>query len=369
MAVTAVVLPLRGTSLTFGVLTLDRPEALNSLNLDMVTTLHAQLSKWQGDQEIAFVIIQGQGERAFCAGGDITTLYKSLLSEAHRVFEPQHYAYRFFKTEYELNALIHHYRKPIVALGQGVVMGGGVGLFMGASHKVVFANTRYAMPEVAIGLYPDVAGTWLLGRLPKGVGKYVALTGTSLNGHDCCFLRLADSYVDKYSAGELIALVSDYAYDTNLSSAGNVNRLLTGVDRQWDTDQSPIAAHFHELRDLSLSHSVADFTNKLDKLHAGSHSEVIEAGRKSLAYASPLSTQITWQLLTTNRTASVSQTLERDFWVSLQCCSAGDFKEGVRALLIDKDRTPRWRPLESIDTPLIDTFCQPSWTGAAPLAL
>lgn len=355
--------------LRFGLLTLNRPKALNSLNLEMVQQLYQQLSTWQEDESVAFVVIQGEGDRAFCAGGDISALYHSIVANPDQVLSTEHYVYQFFKTEYQLNALIHFYTKPIVALGQGVLMGGGVGLYMGASHRLVFPTTRYAMPEVAIGLYPDVAGTWLFNRLPKGIGAYLALTGSSMNGADCGFLGLADAYIDSHNATEIVSLLSDFSYNDTDTAQTNLNRLFSALKTPWQLEQSPIVQHFDALQSLSFSASVSEFKTKLQRSSEDSASDFLNKGVKALAYASPLSVEISWWLLQEHRHASVLEVLERDFWVSLQCCAKGDFKEGVRALLIDKDRRPQWQDATTVSPHKVHKFCQPNWGSVAALSL
>lgn len=361
MEITIETRALSNSKLSFGLLTLNRPKALNSLNLEMVRVLHQQLSAWQADVEIAFVVIKGEGERAFCAGGDISALYHSLVDDSEQVFDSQHYCYQFFHIEYQLNALIHFYTKPIVALGQGVLMGGGVGLFMGASHKVVFSDTRYAMPEVAIGLYPDVGATWLLSRLPQGVGEYLALTGSSINAHDCGLLGLADVYIEDHTALDLVTIMTTFDYIDTCTAHYNLDRLFLELRTAWQPELSPIAIHFDKLRTLTLSDSTSEFKLALQRINTESPNEFFQRGLQALAYASPLSIEITWCLMLEHRRSSVLEVLERDFWVSLQCCANGDFKEGVRALLIDKDKRPKWREATTITSQVAQEFCQPNW--------
>src|SRR5690606_16517952 len=179
-----------------GVATLNTPQTLNGLSLEMCELLETQLGDWQADESIAMVILKGAGERAFCAGGDLHGLYKSMQEDAGGQAWDNVHARTFFDTEYRLDYLIHTYPKPMLCWGSGIVMGGGVGLMMGASHRVVTETTRFAMPEITIGLFPDVGGSWMLARLPGGTGLFLALTGAQLGHSDCRYLGLADYTLD-----------------------------------------------------------------------------------------------------------------------------------------------------------------------------
>lgn len=364
MAIDIVTRPLAQTDLSFGLITLNRPEALNSLNLEMVSQLLVQLEQWQHNADIAFVVLNAKGPKAFCAGGDVSALYHALAAKPLDIYDSSHGVYQFFQTEYQLNGLIHHYSKPIVVLGHGVLMGGGVGLFMGASHRVVFDDTRFAMPEVAIGLYPDVAGTWMLSRLPNGVGEFLAVTGSHLNAHDCGFLGLADSYMTRCTPEAVLENISAMHYDVSYQAAQNLDGVLSKHSQAWDFNSSPVYEQFGLLRSLALCRSALELEQRVDQfVQADPNNAYLKQGLQQLRYASPLAKAITWQLLQINRRSSVLQTLERDLWVSLQCCANGDVSEGVRALLIDKDRQPDWIDQSEVTESLIQAFCQPDWAG------
>src|SRR5690606_38353217 len=178
-----------GNGYRIGVVTLNVPKTLNSLTAEMVDLLLPQLRAWQTDPKIACVLLRGSGDRALCAGGDVVELRNSSLARDGK-------AEAFFEREYRLDYLIHTYRKPILVWGHGVVMGGGLGLLAGASHRVVTAQTRLAMPEVTIGLFPDVGGSWFLPHVPGRTGLFLALTGASINASDTLFLGLADRFLD-----------------------------------------------------------------------------------------------------------------------------------------------------------------------------
>ncbi|KDB97461.1 enoyl-CoA hydratase/isomerase family protein, partial [Bordetella bronchiseptica] len=179
-----------------GVATLNAPQTLNGLSLEMVELLDARLRAWAEDAAVAMVILQGAGEKAFCAGGDLHGLYRSMRENTSGDAWANTHARRFFEHEYRLDYLIHTYPKPVLCWGHGIVMGGGVGLMMGASHRVVSETTRMAMPEITIGLFPDVGGSWLLNRMPGRTGLFLALTGAHVNASDAFFAGLADFRLD-----------------------------------------------------------------------------------------------------------------------------------------------------------------------------
>ena len=168
-----------------GLLTLNAEKSLNALSLDMVDLMQAQLSDWQHDAQVAAVFMRGAGDKAFCAGGDIQAIYQSMIATPGG---PCEYAEAFFKREYRLDYLLHTYPKPVISWGHGIVMGGGLGVHAGARHKIVTEKTRFAMPEIGIGLFPDVGGTWFLNRMPGKTGLFVALTAAALNAGDALYL-------------------------------------------------------------------------------------------------------------------------------------------------------------------------------------
>ena len=188
------------------VATLNEEKTLNALTLEMVDSLYQQLSQWQSDDAIVAVLLQGAGTKAFCAGGDVQQLYHSAVSQPGG---PCEYAEQFFEREYRTDYLIHRYGKPVICWGSGIVMGGGLGLMAGSSHRIVTETTRMAMPEITIGLYPDVGGSWFLNRAPGRTGLFLALTAANINAADSLFIGLADHFVAADSKEPLLqALLS-----------------------------------------------------------------------------------------------------------------------------------------------------------------
>ncbi len=296
-----------------GRLTFNRPQALNALSHEMALAIDAALQEWRDDPEVALVVIDAEGERAFCSGGDIAAVYRAGLEGDHRVGR------EFFRDEYRMNARIAEYPKPIVAFMQGFVMGGGVGVGGHASHRIVGDTTQIAMPETGIGLIPDVGGSWLLGHAPGRCGEYLGLTGARIGAGDAIFTGFADSYIPE---AEWPALID------RLAETGDVAAIAP-----HPRPEAPL-----EGRDLSAfgGPSVAEIVAALEA--AGD-----EAALKPLRRNSPLSMAATLALVRAARgDASLRDSLARELRFTARATAESDFLEGVRAQIIDKDRNPQW---------------------------
>lgn len=297
-----------------GRITLTRPQALNALNHDMALAIDAALKAWEHDPDVALVVIDAEGERAFCAGGDIAALYHAARGGDHSVGR------RFFRDEYRMNARIAEYPKPIVALMQGFVMGGGVGIGGNASHRVIGETTRIAMPETGIGMIPDVGGSWILAHAPGHAGEYLGLTGARMGPGDAIWAGFADHYIPE---SEWPALIEA------LAETGDAAAIQT-----QPRPEAPLAN-----RDLSAfaGESVAAIIAALEA--AGD-----EDALPPLRRASPLSMAATLALVRAARgDASIRQSLAREMRFTARTTEFGDFLEGVRAQIIDKDRNPQWQ--------------------------
>lgn len=296
-----------------GRLTFNRPQALNALSHDMALAIDAALREWQDDPEVALVVIDAEGERAFCSGGDIAAVYRAGLEGDHRVGRD------FFRDEYRMNARIKDYPKPIVAFMQGFVMGGGVGVGGHASHRIVGDSTQIAMPETGIGLIPDVGGSWLLGHAPGHVGEYLGLTGARMGPGDAIFAGFADAYIPETEWPALIE---------RLAETGDVAAI-----ESRPRPEAPL-----ERRDLSAfgGPNVAEIMAALEA--AGD-----EAALKPLRRNSPLSMAATLALVRAARAdVRLRDSLARELRFTARATAESDFLEGVRAQIIDKDRNPQW---------------------------
>ncbi|MCL6417225.1 enoyl-CoA hydratase/isomerase family protein [Aestuariirhabdus sp. Z084] len=348
-----------------GFATLNVEKALNALSLDMIDLLYEQLLAWQQDDRVVCVMLQGAGEKAFCAGGDIRRLYDSMCESGEGV---NSYAVDFFSREYRLDYLIHCYGKPLICWGAGIVMGGGVGLMSGASHRVVTETTRLAMPEINIGLYPDVGGSWFLARMPGRLGKFLGLTAASLNAADTLFTGLADRFLRNDERSELCdaLCVEEWTPDSEQNKE-QVTQLLRRFEKSsiQGLPVSPLRQHYdliNRLMDHSYLQQCLDDCLKLE-----TEDRWLQRCVKAFANGCPISAHLVVEQIEKCRHLSLKEVFQQELIVSVQCAAKGEFREGVRALLIDKDNAPQWAPksLDDVVHSTIAEFYQAPW-GESP---
>ncbi|HXV23277.1 MAG TPA: enoyl-CoA hydratase/isomerase family protein [Alphaproteobacteria bacterium] len=325
-----------------GLIRLNRPQALNALTLAMTRRLDETLKSWASDPEVALVAIRGVGPRAFCAGGDVRALYTAGPGSA--------FTDLFYREEYALNRRIFRFPKPYVALIDGIVMGGGVGVSAHGSHRVASERTLFAMPETGIGLFPDVGATWLLSRCPGASGIYLGLTGARIHGADLIALGLAEALVP---SGRLDMLESELA---QARTRAEVDALL---DRhKADPGRAGLAPHRS-----AIDRCFAEPT--VERILAALEAEGTEwtlATAASLRAKSPTSLKVTLRQLRLGRTLPDFETAMRlEFRLVQHFMAGGDFFEGVRAAVIDKDQRPRWSPdrLEAVSEAAVDAYFAP----------
>ncbi len=352
----------------FGRATLNAPASLNALSAAMVDMLDLQLRQWADDARIAGVVLDAAGEKSFCAGGDVISLVRSIRATLPGQMPVD--AAAFFEREYRLDHLIHRYSKPIVCWGHGVVMGGGVGLLAGASHRVATPRTRMAMPEVGIGLYPDVGGSWMLSRMPGRIGLFLALTGASLNAADARFAGLADFVVPHERHGALLERIAATSWDGERhADSARLSGLLGALSHGQAWLNSPLRAHFDRI-DAVIGHDrLVDLAPRLRALASDEDPWLAQAGR-AFAQGSPTSAALGFEMQRRARHLSLADVFRLEWQASVGCCMHHDFAEGVRALLVDKDKAPRWQParLEDVTPGLIEAHLRPRIDGAHPLA-
>jgi enoyl-CoA hydratase len=312
-----------------GIIRLNRPKAINAMTLEMSEGIDAALDRFEADPAVAVVILEGAGERGLCAGGDIRGLYESSKAggDLGKVF---------WRQEYVMNARIAKYPKPYVAFMDGLVMGGGVGLSGHARHRVVTEKTKLAMPEVGLGFFPDVGGTWLLSRSPGEIGTFFGLTGQTMNGPDAIFARFADAVVP---SGELAALRQALTAVRPGITSAEVDTIIAS----FATGESagPIAAMQASIDAWFAHDRMQDIFASL----ARDDSELAQSTRKVLNEKSPRGMVVTLKLLRLARTSALlEECLVREYRAALEVFRSDDFREGVRAAVIDKDRNPRWSP-------------------------
>ncbi|MFD5226174.1 enoyl-CoA hydratase/isomerase family protein [Microbacterium sp. NPDC058342] len=315
------------TENSLGRITLNRPRAINALDLDMIRLITAALTAWVDDPDIETVLIDGEGERGLCAGGDVRALYEQLI-EGHREQMAS-----FFREEYAMNALIAEYPKPIVAFADGITMGGGIGLAGHAAVRIVTERSRLAMPETRIGFTPDVGGTWLLGRAPGRMGEYFGLTGQSMTGADAVHLGFADHFVP---AERLDALREALAYRAD---PGTPNEMVLLFDET--PDPSPLIqarAWIDEVFSAETIGEIADRLRASDAPDAAATLAVLEE-------LAPTGLAVTLDAVREARAmGSVREALEGEYRRVMWFGTHPDMVEGIRAQLIDKDRRPKWKP-------------------------
>ncbi len=340
---------------TLGVARLNAAQSMNALSLDMIHRLQPQLEHWANDDQVAAVWLEGAGDKAFCAGGDIVALYRS-MTEPGQAGASRSEGEQFFEDEYRLDYLIHTFPKPIVIWGHGIVMGGGLGLMVGGSHRVVTEQSRLAMPEVGIGLYPDVGAGWFLNRMPGRIGLFLGLTGVRMNAADALFVGLADRFIPhEQRANVLGALI---AKDLRLDPHAGVNQVLRRFERGGEAQKppSPVREHFDVIQALTDGDSLIEVVDNL-AAYAGDDEWLLKAV-KTVAKASPTSLTLHWRHYHRSAHDSLSQVFDKELQMSRRCLLMGEFAEGVRALLIDRDLQPRWQfpDLQSVDPDWIDQF-------------
>ncbi|MEH2541768.1 MULTISPECIES: enoyl-CoA hydratase/isomerase family protein [unclassified Bradyrhizobium] len=312
-----------------GILRLNRPKAINAVTLEMFHDIDKALDAFEADPDIAVIVLEGAGERGLCAGGDIRALWESskVKGDLGKIL---------WRDEYILNARIKKFPKPYVAFMDGIVMGGGVGLSAHSSHRVVTEKTKLAMPEVGLGFFPDVGGTWLLSHSPGEIGTYFGLTGQTMNGPDAIHARFADAVVPSAKLPALREALTKVASGT---TAADIRKLIDGFST--GETAGPVAAQQVKIDALFSHDRMEDIIAALQR----DGSDFAQATLKTLNEKSPRGMVVTLKLLRLARSArSLEECLVREYRAALEVFASDDFREGVRAAVIDKDRNPRWSP-------------------------
>lgn len=347
------------------VATLNAEKSLNSLSLAMIDLLQPQLTAWESDDSIACVVLRGQGDKAFCAGGDVVQMRNSALAGDNVAAE-------FFEREYRIDYHIHTYQKPFILWGNGIVMGGGLGLMCGASHRVVTATSRIAMPEITIGLYPDVGGTWFLNRTPGKTGLFLALTGASINAADALFLGMADRFVAHEKYADVLAALAAMQWSIDTAQhEGQVSLVLRDFEVQSRT-QLPaqvVREHYDVIQQLCDGDNIEAIVANI--LAWSGDDKWMERAVKTLASGCPTSVYLTDEQFKRGKYLSLREAFQLELILSVNCMRFPNFREGVRALLIDKDHAPKFEPAKLADvTPefVAAHFVAPWGNAQNPLA-
>ncbi|ARD47781.1 enoyl-CoA hydratase/isomerase family protein [Sporosarcina sp. P33] len=318
-----------------GWIKINRPKVLNSINVEVVELLTEALKKWRNDDRIVFICLSGEGEKGFCAGGDMRKFY-DLKNE-----DVAAYANEFFSKEYRLDAMIHQYPKPIMVYMNGIVMGGGVGLSIGATHRIVTEKTKWAMPEMNIGFFPDVGASYFLNQLPGYTGRYLALTSKVISASDAIYMNAADYYMNSANwetiqkemrtkqwsvdsiVADLEAFIQSYTAETPINS-------------DLKNEQEEIKRHFQY-------ETVEEIVDSL-KSAAAEGDEWAELTVRNILSKSPTSLKVTLHQLIKGQNQTLLECLEMERNMAMHFMDNADFYEGVRAVLVDKDQSPKWNP-------------------------
>jgi enoyl-CoA hydratase/carnithine racemase len=345
-----------------GFIELERPQALNALSIGMIRAMHAALDTWSEDPNVLAVVVRSQHPRAFCAGGDVRFLYESVQRGDHETRDA------FFIEEYRLNHAIFTYPKPYIALTNGVVMGGGMGISQGAHRtgglRVVTQSTKMAMPETRIGLFPDVGASWFLARTPGAIGRYLAVTGETIGAADALYAGLADVYMEDAALPALIDTLRSELFERGADVVACVERECRAYQDQVTPppDESPLARartlidrHF-ALPDVPRI--LASLQQKCDRDSAEWAEQVIAVLRER----SPLSMAVSLEVVT-RAEGSMAEVLRSDLDLTRSSFEQGDAVEGVRARIIDKDNAPRWRfaRIEDVSAADVEKMFESPW--------
>lgn len=338
-------------------ISLNAERSLNALTLDMIDLIQPKLDECKTDDSVVAIVLDSAGEKAFCAGGDVVNLYKSMTGDGAASFPEE-----FFTREYTLDYTIHTYPKPIICWGSGIVMGGGMGLMNGCSHRIVTETSHMAMPEVTIGLYPDVGGSWFLNHMPGRTGLFLGLTGNPMFAADALFLGLADRFIAVEMRAAMMERLQAESWSGSADAA--VNRVLRDLEEESQPQfksESPIQEHYDFIQQITDQDSVEEIVDAL--LAVESEDKWINRSKKAISHGSPLAVNLIQKQLEVTKHMSLKEVFCAEMILSVQSCKHREFPEGVRALLVDKDGKPDWtfKTLAEVDQAKVDEFFVSPW--------
>lgn len=329
-----------------GLLTLNRPKALNALTHEMCVAIYEQLQEWERDPDIKTVMVQGAGEKAFCAGGDIRAIYEA-RHDRNLLIK------RFFWDEYRLDHQIFHYPQPYIALLDGITMGGGVGISILGSHRIATERFMFAMPETSIGFFPDVGGSYFLPRCPGQTGIYLGLTGERINAANAIYLGLVNHYVSSDKLPELIDAVATSNLGTDAPTM--ITQLIESACSY--PGDAPLADHRNDIDFCFKFDTIEEILNALQQRD----NEWCSKTAALLLTKSPTSLKVTLKQLRLGKNLNLDQCLQMEYRMVIQFLKGHDLYEGIRAVIIEKDQKPKWQPseLSKITEDDVDSYFAP----------
>jgi enoyl-CoA hydratase/carnithine racemase len=343
-----------------GILVLDRPKALNSLSLEMVRAITEALLSWRDDTRVRRVVIRSTSEKAFCAGGDIRFFHEAgsrTPQGGSALLED------FFTEEYALNHLIHHYPKPYIALMDGIVMGGGMGIAQGGPQnrvRIVTERTRMAMPEVNIGLFPDVGGSYFLSRIPGQIGAYLGVTGEVIDAAGALYAELADTYLP---SSQLAVLMEDII----ATDSDDIRQVILDFAAPFRNEVNPAGSTLAVQRHAIDAHFACDTVPAITASLAMEANPFAEKTRSIMNMRSPLMMCVTLAQLRRGAALNVADCLRMERTMVRRSFELGEVLEGIRSVVIDKDNMPKWSParLQDVTSEMVERFFAPAWPAHA----
>lgn len=345
-----------------GWIKLNRSRAINALSLEMVESIEKQLHQWKEDEQVALIFLVGEGDKGLCAGGDIRFLYNGRGTDREETALP------FLATEYRMDLAIHQYPKPILAYMNGIVMGGGVGISIGCKHRIVTEKTKWSMPEMNIGFFPDVGASYFFNRMPGHIGRYLALTASIIKAADVLYIRAADRFMPSDRWNDLKRALDEIKW-TEEFVAEQLNQLLDDFTSSsipgssLAAMQEKIDRHFAFNTMEEIIHSLSWAAEEGDPWAAET--------AKTLTSKSPTSLKVTLRQLQEGAGKSLEDCFRMELSLGLNFLNTYDFYEGVRAVVVDKDRKPKWNPstIEELGEEYVASFFQYQWKGKDPMGI
>ena len=342
---------------------LNSERTLNALSLEMIEQITPKLDQAREDDNVTAILLDSAGDKAFCAGGDVVTLYNGLKDD-----EADDFIEKWFVAEYAMDYAIHKFPKPIVCWASGIVMGGGMGMMNGCSHRIVTETTRMAMPEVTIALYPDVGASWFFNRMQQGIGRFLALTASQMNAADALFLGLADRFISTDKREQVLQKLQSADWK------GDAHSVVTGVLKAVEADSQKSLVNGSKIKEFYPQiMQVTDYESPVEIVHALNGLQLddswLQRAQNNVKHGSPLAVHLIFQQLERSRHCSLREVFLAELVLTANCCRQPELSEGIRALLVDKDRSPKWMYscVEDVDSEYVESFFQAPWDNN-PLA-